>query len=185
MLVPSEVNPNIKVYKWVKTAKVQQFSDDEGEIDEPLAPLPDEPEIAEGDEEMDQEEPASAAEPENVAKDMAGREAEAPDDMPSKAPSPKPTLTMDTDSAQSTLAIPDADLGPSLRPPSTGMDTLEVGDETGKGAPLELNISELGPDGVALSGSHDLSQIQGPIDSLAGGMAMDQSGDPFAPIPES
>src|SRR5438309_3521745 len=61
---------SLKVYKWVKTEKVQvsisklwsssvcthiyiyckQFDDEEGEADEPLAPLPDEPEVVDGDE---------------------------------------------------------------------------------------------------------------------------------------
>jgi len=50
--------PNIsfKVRKWTRTDKLQQFSDDEGGADEPLAPLPDEPEVVDGDEEMEQDE---------------------------------------------------------------------------------------------------------------------------------
>ncbi|KAI6118973.1 hypothetical protein EV401DRAFT_2209851 [Pisolithus croceorrhizus] len=54
----------MRVYKWVKTDKKQQFSDDEEGADEPLAPLPDEPEVIEGDEDMDQDEPAASVPPE-------------------------------------------------------------------------------------------------------------------------
>jgi len=41
---------SLKAYRWVKTDKVQQFSDDEGEADDPLAPLPDEPDAADAEE---------------------------------------------------------------------------------------------------------------------------------------
>lgn len=51
-MVPDSVVPtsSLKVYRWVKTDRVQQFSDDEGEADDPLAPLPDEPDVADVEE---------------------------------------------------------------------------------------------------------------------------------------
>src|SRR6202042_247946 len=74
----------LRVYKWVKTDKQQvsliqtclfsfiqpryslkQFSDDEDEVDVPLAPLPDEIEMVEGDED-DQDEAGPSADPGSV-----------------------------------------------------------------------------------------------------------------------
>ncbi|KXN86770.1 hypothetical protein AN958_09651 [Leucoagaricus sp. SymC.cos] len=64
ILVTPEVAPpgsTLKVWKWVKTDKVQHFSDDEGGVDDPLAPLPDEPDVGEGDEEMELDETQNTA----------------------------------------------------------------------------------------------------------------------------
>lgn len=44
---------------------------------------------------------------------------------------------------------------------------------------IELDISALGPDGLQLEDSHNLSQID-PEDALTGGPLMDDSVDPFA-----
>ncbi|KAF8642034.1 hypothetical protein AX16_009755 [Volvariella volvacea WC 439] len=145
---------SLKVYKWVKTEKVQQFSDDEGGVDEPLAPLPDEPEVQEGDDEMDQDEPA------DTETQTAGREAT--QDAASKAPSPKPSrLIQEGDISQN------ADLGE---------------DEGGKlgTASLSLDISSLGPDGLQLESAQNLSQID-EADALMGGTIMDATLDSFTP----
>ncbi len=69
----------------------QQFSDDEGEVDEPLVPLPDEPEVVDGDEDEQDEARNDAAEVPQV-KDLPDMETQ--DDPPSKVPSPKPQLMM-------------------------------------------------------------------------------------------
>ncbi|KAJ2919267.1 hypothetical protein MD484_g1185, partial [Candolleomyces efflorescens] len=165
-----EVNPNLKVYKWVKTEKIQHFSDDEE--DEPLVPLPDDAEIIEGEEDMDQDETAapSRAEP---ATEVATAEAEPAEDIPSKAPSPKAQLSMSLEQPPDL----DDDLDASLKPLSASID-----DGTGEGkvdGDLQLDISGLGPDGLPVESAHDLSQLT-PSDALVGGVMMDQSGDPFA-----
>ncbi|KAF7325406.1 hypothetical protein MVEN_02625600 [Mycena venus] len=66
----------------------QHFSDDEGEADEPLAPLPDEVEVVDGDEE-DQDETAAAAPVPDVTEVPVPEE-----EPPSKPASPKPQLSM-------------------------------------------------------------------------------------------
>ncbi|KAF9477525.1 hypothetical protein BDN70DRAFT_881092 [Pholiota conissans] len=162
----------LKVYKWVKTDKVQQFSDDEDEADEPLAPLPDEPEVVEGDEDEQDETRNEASEIPQV-KDLGDMDTNQ-DDPPSKAHSPKPQLMMlGTGNDDDTQDI--GGLDASLKP-------LDDGDENDKQVleeGLELDISGLGPDGLQLEGSHDLSQLDGP-DGLIGGPLMDESADPFA-----
>ncbi|KAJ3530331.1 hypothetical protein NMY22_g8617 [Coprinellus aureogranulatus] len=158
--VPSEVNPNLKVYKWIKTDKVQHFSDEEAE-DEPLAPLPDEPEIVEGDDDMDQDETQAPSRAEPATKEgtevEAGTETGAED---SKAPSPKPEpLALDREETQ--------------QPDDDAAEGEEKEPET-----MQLDMSSIGPDGLPLDGN-DLSQLT-PSDGLVGGVAMDQSVDPFA-----
>ncbi|PPQ65781.1 hypothetical protein CVT24_011998 [Panaeolus cyanescens] len=154
---------SLKVYKWVKTDKIQQFSDDEGDADEPLAPLPDEPELVDGDEDEPEEVKADSTQPKEVIEDTN------PDEPPSKVPSPKPELRLpqpeDTDN----------DSGDMLKQLDTNMDDLD----DDKQDDLELNISGLGPDGLQLEGAHDLSQLDG-TDGLIGGSLMDESTDPFA-----
>ncbi|KIM47815.1 hypothetical protein M413DRAFT_210231 [Hebeloma cylindrosporum] len=157
----------LKVYKWVKTEKVQQFSDDEGEVDEPLAPLPDEPEVVDGDEDLEQDETRIDA---GQAKDLADMDTNL-DDPPSKVPSPKPQLMMLQSTVDDETQDP-TELDSSLKP--IGSDKEGPGVEG-----LELDISGLGPDGLQLEDAHDLSQLDGP-DGLIGGPLMEDSIDPFA-----
>ncbi|RDB29078.1 hypothetical protein Hypma_015737 [Hypsizygus marmoreus] len=168
---------NIKVYKWVKTEKTQQFSDDEGEVDEPLAPLPDEPEVVEGDEEMEQDE----TQPETVPlEDVTDLTATQEDGTPSKPPSPQPQLSISLQSS-SELSIdqPSDTLDASLKPLDETIDVgIDLGEKENPADGMELDISGLGPDGLGLESSHDLSQMDS-ADALVGGQAMDQSADPF------
>ncbi|KAF8167709.1 hypothetical protein B0H34DRAFT_27166 [Crassisporium funariophilum] len=168
----------LKVYKWVKTEKLQQFSDDEGEADEPLAPLPDEPEVVEGDEDLDTEEPR-VADATLVVKDLAEID-RTQEDPPSKVSSPKTQLRMvEPSSGLETLDHAEG-LDASLNPLDATMD--DVDDDEKKDSTdndLELDISGLGPDGLQLEDAHDLSQLDGP-DGLIGGPLMDDSIDPFA-----
>ncbi|GJJ09833.1 hypothetical protein Clacol_004057 [Clathrus columnatus] len=65
-VVPEHAAPgsSLKILRWVRTNKKQQFSDDEDAgADEPLAPLPDEPTMQDEDEDedKDQEESGSRA----------------------------------------------------------------------------------------------------------------------------
>ena len=120
-----------------------------------MAPLPDEPEVVDGDEEMEQDEQAA---PET-------RAATAPQED-TQPLSPKPQLLLGTsnDAAiDNTMDVLDA----SLNPLST--EGGKAGEEG-----IELDLSGLGPDGLP----HDLSQVDG-ADSLVVGPLMDQSDNPF------
>jgi len=141
-------NVSFKVRRWARTERPQQFSDDEDGADEPLAPLPDDPEVGEGDEEMEQEEqPANGVE----SAQPGTRAPSAPLQEDTQPPSPKPHLslenTIDT-VVDNTLDTLDAALNP------------EVGDgDEG----IELALSGLGPDGLPIA------------DPLVGGPLMDQT----------
>ncbi|KAF8578421.1 hypothetical protein K439DRAFT_1663752 [Ramaria rubella] len=72
-VVPESAAPGstLKVLRWMKTDKKQQFSDDEDAVDEPLAPLPDEPiHDDEEEEEKDQDETADSGAP-PVSRDVS------------------------------------------------------------------------------------------------------------------
>lgn len=159
----------LRVLRWTKTNKTQHFSDDEGEADEPLAPLPDEVEVVEGDEE-DQDEAAAAPAPLPDTVEAVPVEEE----PPSKPASPKPQLSMGLQPQEETN---DA-LDESLKTLETNMDEgVGLGDaEEGL-----MDISSLGPDGLGLEASHDLTQLDGDDALLGGPLQMDESVDPFAP----
>jgi hypothetical protein len=192
----------LKVFKWVQTEKMQvkipfellnrellmffqQFSDDEGEVDEPLAPLPDEPEVVEGDEDMDQDEAVSTVVLEATQVDAPDVDViatqETQEDIPSKPPSPKPQLSMSLQPSSDLGVEPVEDgLDASLNPLDAGIiDEIDVGEKMDPTDGIELDMTGLGPDGLGLEASHDLSQMEG-ADALIGGAMMDQSGDPFA-----
>ncbi|KAJ7654722.1 hypothetical protein B0H17DRAFT_956864 [Mycena rosella] len=161
----------LKVMRWTKTNKTQHFSDDEGEADEPLAPLPDDVEVVEGDEE-DQDEPVAVPAPIPDAAEAVPAEEE----PPSKPSSPKPQLSMG-------LQPPDDSetndvLDASLKTMEANMeDGVGVGLDTDEGL---MDISSLAPDGLGLEESHDLSQLDADDVLLGGPLQMDESVDPFA-----
>jgi len=170
--IPSGSSSTLKVYKWVKTEKIQHFSDDEGEVDEPLAPLPDELEVVdgvEGDDDLEQD-VADATQNKELLTDMDQNV----DDPPSKLSSPKPQLRIMSSSLSGIETRDSVDgLDASLKL-DADMDDIDkkANDD------LELDISGLGPDGLQLESAHDLSQLGGP-DGLMGGSLMDDSIDPF------
>ncbi|KAJ7665223.1 hypothetical protein DFH06DRAFT_1470552 [Mycena polygramma] len=167
----------LRVLRWTKTSKTQHFSDDEGEADEPLAPLPDEVEVVEGDEEEQDETVAASAPPPDTT------EALVPDEEPpSKPSSPKPQLSM---GLQPSLDDPETNdaLDQSLGAMETNMDQgVGVGLDADEGL---MDISSLAPDGLGLEASHDLTQMDGTDALLGGPLQMDESGDPFAETIES
>lgn len=96
----------------------------------------------------------------------------------SKPPSPKANLSMSLNNEDlSELNVdPNADtLDASLNPMEP---TLSVQDSMVPDQDIGLDIAGLGPDGLPLESTGDLTQIQ-PTDTLVGGHAMDQSLDPF------
>ncbi|EKM84181.1 hypothetical protein AGABI1DRAFT_110745 [Agaricus bisporus var. burnettii JB137-S8] len=168
----------LKVWKWVKTDKIQHFSDDEGGVDDPLAPLPDEPEVVEGDEEMELEETQAAA-----AKTTIEGTPLIIDEPPSKPASPKPQLKMTLPSADDgvngdaeTVGL-DASLKPMVDTSLHDMDEKNTVVVPDVGA--DLDMSALGPDGLGLEGT-GLSQMD-VSDGLVGGPLLDQTDDPFGP----
>ncbi|KAF7436602.1 hypothetical protein PC9H_003435 [Pleurotus ostreatus] len=163
---PTEnASSGLKIYKWAKTDKIQQFSDDEGGMDEPLAPLPDEPEAVEGDDEEQDENVAATRE---VSTAPPPKESE----PPSKLPSPKPQLTVALQPSEGPIEEAADDLDASLKPMDVSLDGL-VPDG------MELDMSGLGPDGLGLEANGDLSQMED-ADVLLGGPIMDQTEDPFS-----
>jgi hypothetical protein len=165
----------------------KQFSDDEEEADEPLAPLPDEPEVVEGDEDMDQDEPIVSVAPDTThdATETNFVNQEAPEEPQTKPSSPKPPAL----SLQPTEPLLTVDEGADILDASfkaldasinVDVDVHENPNQDGVG---ELDMSVLGPDGTPYQGVHDLSQLDG-ADVLLGGPLMGDAGDPFAPSME-
>ncbi|GLB35960.1 hypothetical protein LshimejAT787_0302480 [Lyophyllum shimeji] len=160
---------NLKVYKWVKTEKAQQFSDDEGGVDEPLAPLPDEPEVVEGDEEIDQDEALPENPPEATQLTETSDLTATQEELASKPPSPKPKLSISLQN-NSELGVDQGGdaLDASLKPMDESMDAgMNLTPEAPTQPGIGLDMSSLGPDGLALESSHNLSQMEG-VDALIG-----------------
>ena len=207
-VTPEKAAPGstLKVLKWVKTDKVQvrpkpgwrlklhvpndatwieqQFSDDEGDVNEPLAPLPDEPEVVEGEDDVEQEDQAQSVPPEPISRDMS--ESILPkDELPSKVSSPKPHP----------LSISFGPPIPSERPSDDGLSgalqgleddlvagAVDVADPLGATDLVDLGLTQLGPDGTAFEGADDLAQLQSADSILGGDIVLDatMSDDPFA-----
>ena len=71
-------------------------------------------------------------------------------------------------------------LDASLKPLDTGMeDEVDIGNKLTTDVGIELDMSGLGPDGLGLESSHDLSQME-EADALMGGPLLDETVDPFA-----
>ena len=179
----------MRVYKWVKTDKKQvgasnrsntlmlmcnwkQFSDDEGDADDPLAPLPDEPEV---DDDMDQDEPAASNIVDVTETNSVNQEV--PSEPQTKPPSPTPP----------TLSL--RPVGPTLTS-DEGTDIFDaslVGDMTvdmgvvGSTNPDDvgdLDMTMLGPDGTAFGDASNMDQLVG-SDALLEQSLMDSAGDHF------
>jgi len=167
---------SLKVYKWVKTEKVPHF-EDENEVDEPLAPLPDEPEVVE--EETEQEEASQPVVEEKMIVEATEPPEATQEAEESKPPSPKPQLTMSTEDIMVDPVDESIVLEASLKPMDAsgiGEEDISVVTEVG----MDLDLSGLGPDGLVLESAHNLSQIEDG-DNLMGGATMDNfTVDPFA-----
>lgn len=108
------------------------------------------------------------------------------DEISSKPPSPQPQLSMSLQtSSELNIDRPGDTLDASLNPLDTDMADLDVGVALGdKDGIVALDMSGLGPDGLGLESSHDLSQME-ETDVLIGGPMMPQTDDPFAePVSE-
>jgi len=137
-VVPDSVTPGspLKVYRWVKTDKVQQFSDDEGEADDPLAPLPDEPDVPDPEED-EQEDDQTKLDSQMQSRELSEvpsriRPSEAPDPV-DRSPKSHPlatSLVLDTDDNEQAVAVPDIvldPLGPSEAPHLEPLNEEDLG----------------------------------------------------------
>ncbi|KAF8531898.1 hypothetical protein JB92DRAFT_2847392 [Gautieria morchelliformis] len=122
-VVPEDAAPGstLKVLRWMKTDKKQQFSDDEDTVDEPLAPLPDEPlQDEEDDEEKDQDDNADSGAPasRDVSEPVTAQPSVAPDDVETE-PKPHPlsiSLIPDSEAPTNAEIVDDGTLDSSLNP---------------------------------------------------------------------
>ncbi|KAJ3556060.1 hypothetical protein NM688_g2236 [Phlebia brevispora] len=169
---------SLRVFKWVKTDKKQHFSDDEGDGDQPLAPLPDEPEAVEGDDEMDQDEATGSVAANTPV--PASREVSEPvvPKEESKPATPKPHPLSISFQPPSPTPATDDGLEDSLKPTRDALSSA-VPDITPDS--MSIDMSGLGPDGEPFEGTNDLTQLH-PSDAILGGPLLEQEGmqeDPF------
>ena len=154
---------------------MQQFSDEEGEADEPLAPLPDEPEVVDVDE--DGEEDGAGAD--GVVLNVDGSEApiamKDQQDLLSKPPSPKsgPRLSMSlAGEEEPTINDDNVALDVSLNPFDGPMGEMGDVEKLSGDDIMELDMSSLAPP--------DSSDFVSNLDEILGGSILDPTGDPFA-----
>ena len=196
----------MKVYKWVKTDKKQvrsqicelmhtvthvdlrkQFSDDEEEADEPLAPLPDEPEVVEGDEDMDQDEPTASVAPDATqdATETNFVNQEAPDEPQTKPSSPPPpALSLQHTEPMLTVDEGADILDASFKALDPGINVdVNVHENVSQEVVGELDMSVLDPDSTPYESVHDLGQLDS-ANALLGGPLLGDAVDPFVPSME-
>ena len=174
--------------------RAQQFSDDEDEVDVPLAPLPDEIEVVDGDEDDADESvvpPSVTALPDTTAQNTGTQPTPAALLSPMNPPSPPQDpagqlLSLHPEQLAVDEEAHDDALDASLKPLDPGMvdttmDSVDIPIDTEADIgeiPEGIDMSALGPDGLAFEGAHDLTQIEGGGDLL--GSVMDDSADPFS-----
>ncbi|KAI9461169.1 hypothetical protein F5148DRAFT_1215514 [Russula earlei] len=172
-VIPEKAAPGstLKVLKWVKTDKVQQFSDDEGDVNEPLAPLPDEPEVAEGDDDVEQEDATQSVPPEAMSRD-ASEPILPKEELPSKVPSPKPhPLSISFGPPLASEEEGDDGLGGALQglvEDGLAGQVVDVAGPLGATDLVDLDLSQLGPDGTAFEAADDLTQRLQAADGILG-----------------
>ncbi|KAI5124181.1 hypothetical protein M0805_000986 [Coniferiporia weirii] len=197
---PEDAAPGstLKVFKWVRTDGKQNFSDEEEEPElGPLAPLPDfDPEGNDGDDDMEQDDPAASIAP-DVASRAVSEPAAAPQESEEATPAlskPHPlSMSLVPDSPTPAPELDETSLDAGLKPLDSQLDESSALDDGVAGTSLQvlpelsgdigvgdLDMSQLGPDGTQFEGTGDLTQLQG-TDALLGGEVMDGSTDPFDP----
>lgn len=166
---------------------LQHFSDDESEelTNQPLAPLPDEPEVVDDDMDVDE---GTASVPPNTA--PASREVTEP--LPTKPESkpatPKPhplSVSFQPDESPAPLPDPVPETAPDT--PTDFVEFLKSEEATFDAEPaldgdLSLDMTQMGPDGEPFETTNDLSQLEPDDALLGGGPLLDQAmeEDPFA-----
>jgi hypothetical protein len=161
---------------------LQQFSDDEGDVNELLAPLPDEPEVAEGDDDVEPEDMTQSVPPEPISRDAS--ELILPkEELPSKVSSPKPHPLSISFGPPLPSEQADDGLGGALQELEDDLaGAVDVADPLGQTDLVDLGLSQLGPDGAAFEAAGDLTQLQSVDNILGTDIVLDamMSDDPFA-----
>jgi hypothetical protein len=99
----------------------------------------------------------------------------APTEAPSKAPSPKPHPLSVSFQPPSPPAL--------AQEPTEDTPELEAGDSLIPDDIINIDMTQLGPDGETFGDGSSLLQVQEDDGLLGGGEIMDETGDPFAPAP--
>lgn len=143
--------------------------------------------MVEGDEDVEQEDPTHSAPPEPISRDLS--EPILPkEELPSKVSSPKPhplsiSFAPDLVSEQADDSV----LGSALQGLEDGLagQVVDVTDPLVPTDLVDLDLSELGPDGTAFGAAGDLTQLQSADSILGGDMVLDTSipDDPFVMEP--
>ena len=138
--------------------------------------------MVEGDEDVEQEDPTHSAPPEPTSRDMSEPILPKDSELPSKVCSPKPhplSISFAPD-----LAPEQADDG--LSGALQGLEDelaaqVDVTDPLVSTDLVDLDLSQLGPDGTAFGDADDLTQLQSADGILGGDMVLDTSipDDPF------
>ena len=180
----------------------QNFSDDEEELDMPLAPLPElEPETNEGDDDMEQDDQATSAAPDSASRAVSEPAAPPPEQEESTpappkrhplsmslvpdSPTPQPEIDESAMNAELTSLDPAVNGGEDLEDvPGTSLQvppelSSEMNADLNVDLSTDLDMAQLGPDGEPFENTGNLAQLQ-TTDSLLGGDAMDETADPFA-----
>jgi hypothetical protein len=143
---------------------LQQFSDDEGDVNEPLAPLPDEPEVIEDDNDVELEDMMQCVPPEPILCDVS--EPILPkEELPSKVSLPMPHPLSISFGLPLLLKQEDNGLGGALQELEDDLaGAVDVADPLGQ---MDLGLSQLGLDGNAFEAAGDLTQLQS-VDNILG-----------------
>ena len=143
-----------------------------------MAPLPDEPEVAEGDDDVEPEDATQSVPPEPISRDVS--EPILPkEELPSKVSSPKPhPLSI---SFGPPLPSEQADDGLSGALQELEDDLAGAADSLGQTDLVDLGLSQLGPDGAAFEAAGYLTQLQSADSILGADIVLDatMSDDPF------
>ena len=148
--------------------------------------------MVEGDEDVEQEDPTHSVPPEAISRDTS--EPILPKELPSKVPSPKPhplSISFAPDLAPPEPADDDGLSGAlqGLEEELAGQVDVGVGVGVGVGVAdsldatdlVDLDLSQLGPDGTTFGDATDLTQLQSADGILGTDMVLDTGipDDPF------
>jgi hypothetical protein len=149
-------------------------------VDEPLAPLPDEPEIIEGDEDMDMDENGGIA-PDTDAAEPVTLVLKESQDLLSKPPSPKPQLSMSLQPSDGLVV--EEEQADSLNIPLNPFDQ-SIGVDVDVDVDVEEKLSAEEIMGLDMSGlGRDENEFNvESLDEILGGPLMDQDTNPFESV---
>lgn len=182
-VTPDDTAPGTtwKVYKWVKTDRKQVF--EEEEVDQPLAPLQDVEEIETNEEDTENADDTPTGENSRAVSELPPVK----DDMLSRPVTPKPHPLSVSFQPPSPTPAPqeeeNIEVDTEVLTATTTLDPGLVGAEVLNPEDiLQMNMTDLGPDGEPFEAAGNLLQVQEGDDLLGGAELMDQTGDPFQDV---